>query len=396
MIKISFLNFLDKKEKEQGSSVLLEFDLPKLATNLRLKELMIEHAIDLISKTIAKSEVEVFRNKNGKVNKSIDDVYYTLNVRPNPNQDGTAFMYSLVSKLLRDNEALVVRMSNSDLFLADRWKKSDDIINGKYFSDVVISDGDLNEITLNKIINADDAVYMTLGESKIKSVLEEYYVDYAEMLKASVTSFNRSNFIKFKLGLPLSGQPLRNAKTGEEINLDDYVSKITGDLLKNKDTVVPLSQQFVLEQISNEKARSSDDTRNMIKDFGDKVAMAFNIPLDVYYGSKTDKSTATNDFITFAVLPILNIVEDAFNGKLISKEKYLKGERIKFDKFTMKHFDITDVAGSLDKLFAIGWSHNNLREIIGQPLIDEEWAHRHHVTKNYMDVNDPNGKEVSK
>lgn len=381
---MSFLDFFKTKREEE---MFFDIFLPAKAEELRIKELMIEHAIDLIAKTIAKSEIHVFRNKKGKITKQVDDVYYTLNVRPNANQDGTTFIYNIVAKLLRENEALVVRLNSGDLFLADRFSTTDDIIKGKIYHDIYIYDDNLNEIALNKRITADDAVFLSLGDSQIKKVLDSFYADYAEMISASVSGYKRSNFKKYKLELPVLNQPLRDATTRKEIDLKDYVNKIAGDLLKNEDSIVALSETFGLDVVGEESVRSSEDTREMIRDFGNKVAMAFNIPLDIYYGSKTDKSTGTNDFITFAVMPILSIVEDAFNAKLISKQNYLMGERIKFDKFTMKHFDITDVAGSLDKLFAIGWSHNDLREIIGLPLIEEEWANRHHVTKNYMNVN---------
>ena len=382
---MGFFDFLHRKHEDAMIEVFIE----EQAKELKIKELMIEHAIDLIAKTIAKSDIQVFRNKDNKIIKSIDDVYYRLNVRPNPNEDGTTFIYSVVAKLLREGEALIVRMENSDLFLADRWETDDQIINGKRYYNIVISDNDLREYKLNKVVTADDAVYMSLGDNKINDVLNDFYQGYADMISASVNGFKKSNYRKYKLLLPTQTQAIKNAETGEEISLKEYVEKIAGDLLQENDSITALSKQFDLEQIGKDTVRESKDTREMINEFGNKVAMAFNIPLDVYYGSKTDKSTATNDFITFAVMPILSILEDALNAKLIEKESYLLGEKIQFDKFTMKHFDIMDVAHSLDKLFAIGWSHNDLQEIMGQPIVEEEWANRHHVTKNYMDVDDP-------
>ena len=115
--------------------------------------------------------------------------------------------------------------------------------------------------------------------------------------------------------------------------------------------------------------------------------MSFNIPLDIFYGNKTDKSTSTTDFITFGVLPHLQIFEDGLNSKIIEKEAYLNGEHIKVNRFNMQHRDILDSAINMDKLFADGYSHNEINEIVGLSQIDEPWADEHYITKNYENVN---------
>lgn len=381
---MALFDFLHRKHEEASIEVFIE----KKAQELRIQELLIEHAIDLIAKTISKSEIQVFKHKGGKVHKEVDDVYYTLNVRPNHNQDGTPFMYTLVAKLLREGEALAIIDDKKDLYIADRWTVSNHIMNEKVYSNIVISDG-LNELKLNKTFLAKDAIYLSLGDNRINDVLNSFYTDYAELITASVNGFTSSKYSKYKLILPTNTKPIINPKTGKQYSNKDYEDAITKGLFSKQDSVVSIPQSHDLEEVNTITSQTSEDTRNMIKDYGNKVAMAFNIPLDIYWGEKTEKSTGTNDFITFAVMPILSIVEDSFNAKIVEKGDYLLGSRIKFDKFTMKHFDIMDVAHSLDKLFAIGWSHNDLQEIMGQPIVEEEWANRHHVTKNYMDVDDP-------
>ena len=147
-----------------------------------------------------------------------------------------------------------------------------------------------------------------------------------------------------------------------------------------------MSQYFELENLNCEKVQTSEDYRNLLKKWSDDVAMAFNIPLDVFYGSKTDKSTGTNDFITFAINPIIAMIEDNLNAKLISKENYLKGEKFVINKLNIKHFDIFDVSGPIDKLSANGFSHNDNRSFLGLPTVDEDWADEHRFTKNYSEL----------
>jgi len=115
-------------------------------------------------------------------------------------------------------------------------------------------------------------------------------------------------------------------------------------------------------------------------------AMAFNIPLDVYYGSKTEKSTGTNDFITFSVSPIISILENGLNGSLIKKEDFFRGDMLKINQLNIKHFDIFDCANSIDKLISSGFSHDENRSFLGIPETKEPWAQEHYITKNYANT----------
>lgn len=379
--------------KQKEETKFLDLFLGKKVKELYIKDLMIEHAVDLISKTISKCEIKIFRHdkKENKVKETIDDIYYRLNVRVNPNEEASSFFYRVISTLLKKQEALIITSKAENektdyLYLADDWNESKDIMKPKIYSKVVLSDLKGNTLTLEKNFNADDVIHLTLGNSKIKQLLDDFYSDFGEMLGIASKYYKLSNVKKWKFKVP-GGQPaIKDPKTGEVITYDDYKKKVTDGLLSEEEAIVMLSEHFDLTEIGNDKEKTSEDYRNMIKELGNIVATAFGIPLDVFYGSKTDKSTGTDDFITFAVAPILEIVEDGMNAKLLEKDNYLKGERVMIDKFKMKHFDIMDVAGSLDKLTGIGFSHNDLRGFLGLPIIDEDWANEHNLTKNYAKI----------
>lgn len=359
--------------------------------DLHVKGLMIEHAIDLISKTIAKSELQVFKKKGKTVSKTIDETYYTLNIRPNPNEDGASFWKKVVSHMLRNGEALVV-IENSNLYMASDWDVDDSFYFDKTYSNIELLDIELNSFKLNKSYKASDVLYLNMGDHKSIEIIESYYKCISKAIASSFSNYRRSNTKKYVLKQPTSTALIQD-KDGKQIGFEEIVKRITENLMSEDDSVQPLPNNYSLDDISIEKSADSKDMLNNIKDFGDKVANAFGIPLDVFYGTKTDKSEGTDDFITLACLYPMQIVQDALNAKFIEKNNYIKGERIRFDKHTIKHFDIVNVASSLDKLFSIGWSVNDLKEILGEPIVNEDWADKHHVTKNYMDVEQEEGGE---
>ncbi|MEG2383660.1 MAG: phage portal protein, partial [Oscillospiraceae bacterium] len=53
------------------------------------------------------------------------------------------------------------------------------------------------------------------------------------------------------------------------------------------------------------------------------------------------------------------------------------------------HIDLLGAATGIDKLIGSGVvCINDIRGLLGQPLIDEPWAWQHFITKNYSTVAD--------
>ena len=353
---------------------------------LQIKRHAIEHAIDLIAKTISKSEIQIYRMKKGKISKDDNSKeYYTLNVQPNPNKEATSFFYEVIKKYLDDGEALIVELDGS-LYLADTFQVSTSVLLPKVYYNVQISDDHGNSIFLRKTFTSEDVIYLNLKSSKIKETLDSYYEELGNLIGIARSHYKLNNLSKFRLKIP-GGQPkLKDPITEKELTYDDYKQKITRGLFDEQDAIILLSDTFGLEKIDFGSGTSSDEWSKLEKKWSDKVAMTFNIPLDIFYGNKTDKSTSTNDFITFGILPHLQIIEDGLNAKIIGESNFLKGERIRINRLNMKHFDILESAVNMDKLFSNGYSHNEINEFIGIPRVDAAWADKHYITKNYENV----------
>ena len=339
----------------------------------------------MIAKTIAKSEIQMYlyNSETQKIERNQNNIYYyKLNIKPNPNEEATSFFYKVIKKYLTDEEVLIVSI-NDNLYMADSFISSSSILLPKTFSNVQISDDFGNSIILSKIFKMEDVIYINLKSSKIKETLDSYYKELGSLLGIASNHYKLTNLNKFRLKIPGVQPTLRDPVTNQEITYDSYKEKITKGLFDEEDAVLLLGESSVLERIEFGQSSSSKEWSDLEKKWSDKVAMSFNIPLDIFYGNKTDKSTSTNDFITFGILPHLQITEDALNAKIIGQENYLKGERIKINRLNMKYFDIFESSTSMDKLFSNGYSHNEINDFIGLPRTDEEWADKHYVTKNY-------------
>lgn len=360
-----------------------------------IEAICVAHAIDLISRTIAATELQVYRYDKGtkKVEEKKDSVYFRLNIKPNVNENGTNLKNKLVKELLTKGKALIVfekkkNLSVHYMFLAKTYNSSNNIIDGKVFTNVCIEDEEGNSHTYKRDfkIEKSDCLYFTYQNNKVKDAIKKFNETSGNLLKIINKAYKTANINKWRLKNP-GGQPtMIDAETKKPISYEDYKNKITEGLFSEEDSVLLLSEAFDLISLNKDKTKDLSDHEKLVQEIGDKTAMLFDIPIDVYYGTKTEKSNSNNDFITFSCNPIMKSIEDTYNGGLIAEKDFVRGEHIRFNRFCMQHLDITSLGKSLDKLTSIGFSFNQICRMLNMPEVDEAWANEHHVTKNYADV----------
>lgn len=347
------------------------------------------HAIDLIAKTISKCEIQTFELVNKKVQKNKGSLYWTLNLQPNPNETGTAFIYKLITKLLTDKTSLVIINKTAKrnlLYVADEYKASNDILYGKTFNNVIVADDEGNTLKLDKTYNSNNTIYLSLKNTNLNTASESFKTNSTKLLKAAQKSFINANTSKWRLKNPGGQATMMDAETKKEISYTDYKNKLTDGLFSEEDSIILLAEIFDLINLNKDVKKEISDYENIINRIGNTVAQKWNIPLDVFYGNKTEKSTGSNDFITFAVDPYFEILEDGFNTSLVGKESYINGEYIKFNRLNIGYKDLIDKSSGWDKLISSGFSFNQLCELLGLPTINEEWADQHYITKNYANA----------
>ena len=389
------MGFLTKLLFKSKDGKLIDVISCELEQKLSFKKKAIEHAIDLIARTISKCEIEVYKfdSKDKRVKRVKNDTYYKLNVKPNDNEIASTFMYNVVLKLLNEQEALIISM-NKKLYLADSFDSTNAILHQKTYKNIKLSDYDGHTLDLSKSFSSSECIYLSLGISKINECLTDYYNELGKLIAIQCKKYINSNLTKWKLTIPGNQPKMIDPLTNQPIDYEAYKQKLPDGLTDENDSIVMLGTGFALEKLANNESHDSADLLKLQEKWEKEVATAFNIPLDVFYGSKTDKSTGTTDFITFAIMPIISILEDGFNSALISKDDYINGEMIKINKLNIKHFDIFDCSGPIDKLISSGFSNDECRYFLGIPETGEKWAQKHHITKNYANVSDDGGDNM--
>lgn len=371
-------------EDKDGNIVDITDALISLKANeLATKEFAMEKAINMIANSFAKCEMQIYKYdlKTKLVSQTKNSTYYSLNIRPNANENATTFWKDVIRKLFTEMEALVI-VENDQLLLADSFSISTEVLFPRRFTDVVV-DG----YPFGRSFSMKDVFYFSLGDSDLSKVISNFYSDYGTMLAFAKTDYKLKNKSLFKLKLPQGTAKIKtNTETGEkELTAQEYANMLAKKLFDEETIgILGLPSNVELEKLLGGEIKTSQDYRDMLKGAMDFMAMAFGIPLDIFYGNKTDKSTSINDYIAFAIAPLIELFEDELNSKLVTNAEYLLGSKIRIDQTKIQYFNILDVAEKAEALYRIGFTHNELRSFGGLEKVDEKWADERHVTSNYI------------
>jgi len=126
------------------------------------------------------------------------------------------------------------------------------------------------------------------------------------------------------------------------------------------------------------------DIRAFIDDIFDFVAIALQVPPQLLKGNVADTDKTVNNFLTFCIHPMAEIITDEINRKLYGKKAYLERTYVKLDTSRIKVSDLKDIANALDVLTRIGaYSVDDSLKALGMEPLETEWSKVRWMTKNY-------------
>lgn len=349
---------------------------------LGIELLAINSAINLIASFISKCEFQVYIN--GEKTKKYE--HYLWNIEPNKNQNSSEFIQKLVSKLLFENEALVIEQ-NGQLFVADSYSIKEYALFDNIFSGVTIKD-----FTFNRTFKMSEVLFFKLQNQDIRMLLSGVLQRYESILAESMSKYSSVGGEKgiLEINSIAQGDPKfeEQFKTLMQERFKTY--------FENKNAVLPLFDGFKYNSQSKSGGSSASSEINDIKNITDeiinRVAQAFKIAPAFLKGDIADLSNALDATLTTAIDPITSMIAEEITRKRIGKDDYVKGTYVKVDTTTIKHIDIFGIAESIDKLIASGtYNIDEIRVKAGDTELNTDFSKKYFITKNYQDINDLEG-----
>ncbi|AKL96632.1 phage portal protein, HK97 family [Clostridium aceticum] len=352
-----------------------ESDFFNLAAELYVRNLAFYTAVNLIANSISKCEFKTYLRKKEEKGKE----YYLWNVEPNRNENSSQFIHKWISKLYENNECLIIE-NRGQLLVADSFSKKEYALFDNQFTQVTVGD-----FTFNKTFLMSDVLYFKLNNKDIRKLINAMYESYGKLITYSQKSYQKSRGNKGILDVNAVAQGKTNFKeTFEKLMNERFKTFFEAD-----SAVLPLFDGYSYTDIGS-KTYSQEGTRDikaMIDDIYDFTARAFCIPPALLRGDLADTEKAVNNYLTFCIDPLTDMLHEEINRKRSGYEGFRQGTFLKIDTKTIKHIDLLSVATSIDKLISSGaFCINDIRIAVGDEPINEPWAWQHFMTKNYSSV----------
>ena len=354
----------------------IEYDIDEYAEiigDISVREMAFWSATNLIANAVSKCEFKTYES-NKEVKQSN---YYRWNVKPNRNQNSSAFIHKMIAQLCRKNECLIIE-NREDMLVADSFIRTPHALYDDEFSQVLVED-----YTFPQTFKQREVIYLTLSEFNIQKVIAGLYTGYSKLIAYSMTSYQRSRGTKAKFNyktLPVKG-------TREEELFNSLINEKIKKFLEADNAAIPLGEGQDLEPLGSSKTYSAEGTRDiraMIDDVFAFTARAFGIPPALMSGDVQGVKDALDQFLTFCIDPLADMLQEEINRKTYTKEQFLRGDYVQIDTKQIKHIDIFYASTSIDKLISSGvFCVNDILKMLGLPIIDEDWAWEHVLTKNY-------------
>lgn len=349
----------------------IEITIPK---SLYIRELAIYTATSLIANAISQSEIKVYENNKAVKNED----YFSLNVKPNPNESASAFWQKVLEKMLRaaPGKGALCFISGRNLYCADDYS----IVEQRPFLGNIYGGVSVDKFLLDRQFTANQCFIFRLENTQANNLIKNMYDDYGEIVSKAMDAYKASNNQKFKLKVDgaKAGDPDFN-QTFEEV-LKEPLKEFTGG---DKKVYIEYSGYELEPMKIDGSQKNSDDVVKLIDQIFKITGKAYKIPESLMLGNITNMNDVIKAFLTFAVDPVADMIGKVLTGGY-GVEEWKKGNYYKVDTSGVNHIDIFDMANNIDKLISSAFMCvDEVRERTGMDLIDEEWSKKHVLTKNY-------------
>lgn len=372
-------SFSPNKEQKFNKTMNGVYAADTLSANIFYKELAIRSCTSIIANALVMSEFKTFE----KGEETRKDTHYFLNVQPNKNQNAAEFWNEVVTKMIYDNECLVVNIDD-EFFVADDFTPTEYVYYKNTYKNVVVKG-----LPIKRTFDEEDVFYFKLNDKNIKKMIDGLFNDYSTLLTAAIKSYKKANGFKGILKIDSMMPQDDESKAA----LEDLISNQFKKYIENDNALLPLSDGMQLIESDKSKGTAKDtrDVKKLIDDILEFVCMATKVPIGLVKGDVAGVSEMTDNFLMLCINPFAKILQTEINRKLYSKKQYLQRTYLKIDTQKIRLVDLGKLATAADLLFRIGvHNRDDNRELVGKERLNTEDSMMYYVTKNYESVVDKN------
>lgn len=379
----SFFDIFRRREVSNRTEIIeLCSCLDADGLELQFREAAFWGCVNLIANAVGKCEVREFRG--GRQQRGPE--WYLWNVQPNRNQSASAFWHKLVAKAFSEGEALIVKEPYGDgIVVADAFDIDDERPVYAY-KNIQVGKRKIERLTEAEVL------YIRPNWKNIEPLIRKMSDSFLKLMASSMQNylFNGGQHWKVHVDQVLT------ADDEWRENFTKMMEKQIKPFLNSASAILPEMDGYTYTQVSGNSAGSvkSDEIRSLISSIWAETSRAFLIPSALIAGNQQDTTVANRQFLTDVIDPLARMIEQEANRKRFTMDEYLAGDRLTVDTSAIVHFDVFSNAANVEKIIGSGLkSVNELRALIGDSPIDEEWADRHFMTKNIGTTTEAEGGE---
>ena len=339
------------------------------------KRVAIESVISFIARIIIQSEFRIRNgNKKGKRYEK-NKTYYKLNLKPNLNQTASTFWFKVIHKLIYDGECLVIVTREKDLLIADDYMRHEFAVKEDYFTNVLVGD-----LEFNRTFTRSEVLFFEYGNEELSHLIDSLFYDYGDLIRRLFEGQLVKNQIRATVDV--SSQFAKNEDGIKK--LQNFINRTYNAIREKVIAIIPQQDGLKYEEHSKQASSgySVDEINKMTDGFLDQICHAVGLPPELVKGEMADIENMTRNAMKFCIDPILKIISDELNVRLIKQSDYLNGKTIFVKRISYR--DMFDVAVAADKLRASAIvDGHELRDELGLEYSDDSIHDEFILTKNY-------------
>ena len=336
-------------------------------------------AVHLISNLLSGCEFRTYRN--GVELRGAE--WYSLNVKPNRNQNAVEWKREFISRLLLAGEVLCIQLADGQRLIAESYTHDVYAAVQDRFSQVSRSGYTFREEFLSG-----DVLYLQSPVNARAVWMQAIMAEYEKLLGSAAKRFQEADGERGIL--KIAGAERGKQDFAEKFNtlMNDYFK----GYFASKNAVLPLFDGYEYTSQSGSKAGTYTNDLSAVKTLADeaisRAAQVFGIPPSYIRGDAAGIEDAQAAMMTNCIKPLAVMLSAELTAKLFRQSEIVKGSFVTVDTGRILHHDLIGSAGGADKLLGAGWTLNEVRTALGEQPVKDPDADRRFITRNYAEIED--------